>query len=326
MAINLSDLKQHIKPEEGSFSLVEKIKYLFKSETKTAETYTLTKLSSKIEKKLINLYTANDENSKLTVIDLLGTSLVKINEVPIGNAEAISFLNNLEHKEVELLFYNLRVFNYGNKVLYPYACKGEVPIRNEKNRIERDEEGYPVMKRCDHLNKVEVILDSSYEDIKKKEDKPVIVSLKDYINIDIDVDIYMQKIYGKEKDSKLYRNISKKSKDKYGHYLDIISMIEKIEITSDDDVDEITITIDDFFDSKGVFSMDTKKVKEFRDFYDNILTVALIREIKNSSSKIKNKNSYIDISFEHKCKSCGFTNEQSVEVYHPSFLLPTSEI
>ena len=328
MGVSFKELSTHIKQEEEKFGLVNKVKYIHNGIEVEAETYTLIKLNSKIERKLIDLYTAsmeehNNRRKQITVADLLSSAIIKINNKKIESTEAIDFIDSLDYKEVELLFYNLRIMNYGNSLVYSYACQGETVAKAPNGRVERDIDGSVVMKTCNHLNTVDITLDG-VDEVTVTEESFHEFNLSDYIDIDIDVKIFAKKVSGKEKDSKLYRSIPIVAQKKYGYLFDFIVAIDRIEIITEDDVEIKRIEIEDFFNKKGVFTPDTVKIKDFRHFYDNILNTAIIRDIKNKSNEMTEMDSYIDISFEHKCKACGFVNKGKVGVYHPNFLLPTS--
>jgi len=321
MTISFKELSQHIKQKEEIFNLVNTVSYNHKDITYNPETYTLTKLNSKVERNLINLYTG--ENTKITVTDILASAIVKIDNKDVSRNHAIDFINNLEKRELELLFYNLRIMNYGNQLNYSYECEGETVAKLPNGRVERDVDGTVIMKKCEHTNQVSITLDG-VDEIDSSIDEVAEFLLKDYIDIDIDVKIFVKKVSGKEKDSKLYRSISDASKKKYGYLFDFIVTLDRIEIKTDDDVDIKKYSISDFFTSKGIFSVDSQKIQDFRYLYDNILDVAIIRDIKNKSTELAKDDAYISIVFEHKCSKCGFLNTGKVGVYHPSFLLPMS--
>jgi len=328
MGINLKDLALHIKSKDETFDFKKGVEYVYNGKTNVAQSYTLTKLNTQTERKLVALYTG--DNKKRTIIDILSYAVIKINNMETSNNEIVTLLNHLEKKELELLFYNLRIMNYGDELRYNYSCTGNVIKRSPNGRVERDSDGSPILVECGHRNEVLISLDPSEvlvgteeeEEEEKEEDMPYL-SLGDYVEIDIDVKVYIQKVLGKEIDSVMYRKIPKKLRDKYEYLIDFILVVNRIEINTDDDMEIVKIRLNDFFNVKGEFSISSMKVREFIDFYNNILPLALVKDARNKSISLTNDESYIKIDFEHECKACKHLNKGEVGVYHPDFLLPT---
>ena len=314
-------LTSHIKSDEQNFNFSTPVTVVTREGDKVYSSYTLTKLTASVEKKIVNFF---QQNKKGTVHDILASSIIRLDGNDVSRFITQALLRQVPAEIMEEIFVNLRVLTYGTEIKANFKCKHQVMQKDSDGRYIKNSEGDVVLGDCGVENTVIVEIDSNF--YKSNEQLEEDQSFDNTVEVPLQGEgdkavVTVKTMFSTATEKMLINKLSSKQRDSFQFELMLISMMDSIEVSIDGEVSLLKPSIEDFFNKDGGFTPTGTKAKEFISFF-NIIPINLRDEIKEKSLKFETKNSQFNLGYTGTCRACKKEHKGTIDIIDSSFLLP----